>query len=57
MKKLGEHAKKQVECELNGTKIINKEEISNFINELKYPLNQLFFHLTLINLHLNLHTY
>ena len=38
MKKLGEHAKKQVECELNGTKIINKEEISNFINELKYPL-------------------
>ena len=43
MKKLVEHAKKQVECELNGPKLINKEEISNFINELKYPLYFLDF--------------
>ena len=43
VKKLSDHAKKQVECELKGTKIVNKEEISKFINELKYPLYFLDF--------------
>lgn len=40
---LSHNAKIQVECELNDTKIINREEISKFIDKLEYPLYFLDF--------------
>lgn len=42
-KYLGTNAKIQVECELNDSKIINREEISKFIDKLEYPLYFLDF--------------
>lgn len=43
VKKLSPKAKIQVECELNDSKIINREEISKFIDTLEYPLYFLDF--------------
>lgn len=43
VKKLSPKAKIQVECELNDSKIINREEISKFIDKLEYPLYFLDF--------------